>query len=245
MTAEVGLLAASVAGLLSFLSPCVLPLVPPYLCFLAGASLDDLTRGGGHGHVTRRAFARALAFVLGFAVVFVALGASASFIGRLIADHLALLTRVAGIIIVLLGLHMLGVFRSLLLMRDAHFQIARRPTSMLGAFVVGLAFAFGWTPCVGPVLASVLILAGGGDSVGEGARLLAAYAAGLGVPFLLAALFAGPFLRWLSRFRRYLGLTEKVTGTALVATGVIIFIGAMPMFAGWILDVAPILGRIG
>jgi cytochrome c-type biogenesis protein len=245
MGADVGLVAASVAGLLSFLSPCVLPLVPPYLCFLAGASLDDLTRGSGQDQVTRRAFTRAFAFVLGFAVVFVALGASASLIGRLIGDHLAVLTRVAGFIIVLLGLHMLGVFRLLLLMRDARVHVAHRPTSILGAFVVGLAFAFGWTPCVGPVLASVLMIAGGGESVGDGARLLAAYAAGLGVPFLVAALFAGPFLRWLSRFRRYVGIVEKVTGTALVATGVIIFIGAMPMFAGWLLEAAPILGRIG
>jgi cytochrome c-type biogenesis protein len=245
MGADVGLLAASVAGLLSFLSPCVLPLVPPYLCFVTGTSLNDLTEAHGHAGLARRAFTRALAFVLGFSAVFIALGASASLVGRLIGDHLDVLTRLAGVIVVLLGLHMLGVFRVLFLMRDTRVHVARQPTSLVGAFVVGLAFAFGWTPCVGPVLASVLIVAGAGDSIGVGAGLLAAYAAGLGVPFLLVALFTAPFLRWFGRFRRHSGTVEKVMGMALVATGVVIFVGAMPMLAGWLLEAAPILGRIG
>jgi cytochrome c-type biogenesis protein len=245
MNAEVGLIAASAAGFLSFLSPCVLPLVPPYLCFVAGASLDDLTDSNPEAQVARRTFVRALAFVLGFATVFVALGASASFVGQIIGEHLSLLTRIAGLIIIALGLHMLGVFRSVWLMRDTRVQPARRPTSIVGAFVVGLAFAFGWTPCVGPVLASVLLLAGTGENAGAGAGLLAAYAAGLGVPFLIAALFTGSFMRWMRRFRRHTAAAEKVMGGALVATGVIILVGAMPLLAGWLLDVAPVLGRIG
>ena len=245
MGADVGFLAAWIAGLVSFLSPCVLPLVPPYLCFLTGASLNDLTGGEGQADLARLAFTRALAFVLGFSAVFIALGASASVVGRLIGDHLDILTRLAGVLIVLLGLHMLGVFRVLFLMRDARIHVARKPTTLLGAFVVGLAFAFGWSPCVGPVLASVLIIAGAGDRVAAGAGLLTAYTAGLGVPFLVVALFTAPFLRWFSRFRGHLGTVEKVMGFALVATGIVIFVGAMPVLAGWLLEAAPILGRIG
>lgn len=245
MSMDVGLLAAFGAGILSFLSPCILPLVPPYLCFLAGSSLDELTRPGSAPAVTSRAFVRALAFVIGFAAVFIALGAGASTLGRLVSEHLTLLSRIAGLIIIVLGLHMLGAFRWFLLMREARFTVANRPASVIGAFVVGLAFAFGWTPCVGPVLASVLMIAGTEDSVSHGAGLLAAYAAGIGVPFLVAALFTGPFLRWLSGFKRHLGMIEKVMGGALIATGLLIFTGAMPVIGGWLLESVPILGRIG
>lgn len=245
MGMDVGILAAFGAGILSFLSPCILPLVPPYLCFLAGSSLDELTRHGSGRAVTSKAFLRALAFVLGFAVVFIALGAGASTLGRLVSEHLTLLSRVAGVTIILLGLHMLGVFHWLRLMREARFTVSGRPASAAGAFVVGLAFAFGWTPCVGPVLASVLMVAGTEDSVGQGVSLLAAYAAGIGIPFLVAALFTGTFLRWLSGFKRYLGTIEKVMGSALVLTGILIFTGAMPVIGGWLLENVPILGRIG
>jgi cytochrome c-type biogenesis protein len=245
MGMDVGLLAAFSAGILSFLSPCILPLVPPYLCFLAGSSLDELTRNGSVPAVTSRAFVRALAFVLGFALVFIALGAGASTMGRLVSEHLTLLSRIAGVIIIVLGLHMLGAFHWLLLMREARFIVSNRPASTVGAFVVGLAFAFGWTPCVGPVLASVLMIAGTEGSVGQGAGLLAAYAAGIGVPFLVAALFTGPFLRWLSGFKRHLGTVERVMGSALVLTGILIFSGAMPVIGGWLLENVPILERIG
>ena len=245
MGIEVGLLAAFGAGTLSFLSPCILPLVPPYLCFLAGISLDELTRENSSPAVTRRSFVRALAFVMGFALVFIALGAGASTLGRLVSEHLTLLSRIAGIVIILLGLHMLGVFRWFLLMREVRFSVANRPASVIGAFVVGLAFAFGWTPCVGPVLASVLMIAGTDDSVSQGAGLLAAYAAGIGVPFLIAALFTGPFLRWLSGFKRHLGLIEKAMGSALVATGILIFTGAMPVIGGWLQENVPVLGLVG
>lgn len=241
---DVGALSAFAAGILSFLSPCVLPLVPPYLCFITGASLDELTSDHS-AQTTGHAFLRALAFVLGFSAVFVALGASASWLGQLVSDHLALLARIAGLVIVVLGLHMLGAFRFLFLMREGRVQVARRPATMLGAFVVGLAFAFGWSPCVGPVLASILLLAGSEDTVLRGAALLAAYGAGIGLPFLAAALATGPFMRWLSRFRRHLGTVEKVMGVALVATGTLVFLGLMPILAGWLLEAVPALGRIG
>jgi cytochrome c-type biogenesis protein len=241
---EVGHLGAFGAGLLSFLSPCVLPLVPPYLCFLAGVSMDDLHRGSNLGRSTL-VLGRALAFVLGFGIVFVGLGAGASGLGRLLSEHLTLLTRIAGVVIVVFGLHMLGAFRSLALLRDARFQVTRRPAGSLGAFVVGLAFAFGWSPCVGPVLASILLVAGAEAEPWQGAALLGVYAAGLGVPFLLAALFSRPFLAWLASFRRHLGAIEKTMGGALVITGLLIFTGTMPVLAGWLLDLAPALGRIG
>jgi cytochrome c-type biogenesis protein len=240
---DVGLFASFGAGIVSFLSPCILPLVPPYLCFLAGASLQTLTEGADPT-IGRRAVGRALAFVAGFAVVFVALGASASTLGQLVSDHLTWLSRIAGGVIVLLGLHMLGLFRWTVLMRQARFEAAQ-PVGFLGAFVVGLAFGFGWTPCVGPILASILLLAGTQDSVGRGAALLAAYAAGIGVPFVAAAFFTGPVLRWLARFRRHLGTIEKAMGFALVITGITIAMGWMPVVGNWLVEMIPALGRIG
>lgn len=242
---DIGLFAAAAAGLLSFLSPCVLPLVPPYLTWLAGSSLEEIAADKPAPGVTARAFVRALAFVLGFSAVFIALGASASLIGRVMSEHLALLSRIAGTVIVLLGLHFLGIWQIPLLYREARFGVRAQPAGLLGAFVMGLAFAFGWTPCVGPVLASILLIAGTEDSVGQGAALLAAYAAGIGAPFLLAALFVRPFLAFLGRFRRHLGIVEKAIGGLLVVTGVLIFTGWMAEFAGWLLGTFPALGRIG
>ena len=240
---DVGLMAAFGAGMLSFLSPCILPLVPAYLAFLAGSSLEELTETD-RGAIGAVAVQRAAAFVLGFGAVFVAFGASASLIGGFLLDHMVLLSRIAGALILVLGLHMLGAFRSFLLMRDTRPE-ARRPASLVGAFVVGLAFAFGWSPCVGPVLASILMMAGMEATVGRGVLLLGAYALGIGVPFMLAALFTGPFLRLLRRARRHLGRIEKAMGSLLVVTGALIFTGYMPILAGWLLEAAPIFGRIG
>jgi cytochrome c-type biogenesis protein len=181
---DVGAFAAFGAGLLSFLSPCVLPLVPPYLCFLAGVSIEDLTSGRQQA-VSSLVLTRAVSFVLGFATVFVALGASASYLGQLVSEHLTLLSRIAGVIVLGLGLHMLGVFRLLTLSREARVHVERRPTTALGAYVVGLAFAFGWSPCVGPVLASILLIAGSDDSIGEGRCCSPPMRPGSGCPFFL------------------------------------------------------------
>jgi cytochrome c-type biogenesis protein len=241
---DVGLLAAFAAGLVSFVSPCVLPLVPAYLAFIAGTSLDELTRPGS-GPATARAVRRAFAFVAGFGVVFVAFGASASAIGGFLLDNMVLFAQIAGVLIVLLGLHMMGVFRSFLLMRDTRPEVRARPVSLLGAFVVGLAFAFGWSPCVGPVLASILMIAGYEGSVGRGALLLGLYAAGIGLPFILAALFTNPFMRAMARIRRHLGTVEKGMGAALVVTGALIFTGTMPVLANWLVDAVPLFARLG
>ncbi len=243
---EVSLAGAWFAGLLSFVSPCVLPLVPPYLCYLGGLTLDRLAEEQDlGGAAARRVFVSALAFVLGFTTVFVALGATASVLGQTVADHLDLLAKIAGVVIILLGLHFLGVLRISLLYREARVHLESRPAGILGAYVVGLAFAFGWTPCVGPVLAAILFVAGGEESVWQGASLLGAYSLGIGAPFLAAALAARPFMSFMTRFRRHLGKVEKVMGALLVATGMLILTGSMADIAYWILETFPELGRIG
>ncbi len=243
---EVSLAGAWIAGLLSFLSPCVLPLVPPYLCFLGGLTMDELAQEqAAGGAAARRVFVAALAFVLGFTTVFVALGATASAIGQTVASYLDTLAQIAGAVIILLGLHFLGLLRIGLLFREARFHLDRRPAGVLGAYVVGLAFAFGWTPCVGPVLAAILFVAGAEDSVLHGAVLLGVYALGIGVPFLAVSLAARPFMAFMVRFRRHQGKVEKVMGGLLVATGVLFLTGSMAEIAFWILEAFPDLGRYG
>lgn len=242
---DVGVGAAFVAGVLSFLSPCVLPLVPPYLTWLAGSSLEELAGAERPDGLTGRVMVRALAFVAGFGVVFVALGASATALGALLLDHIGIASKIAGVLIILFGLHFLGLFKIGLLYRQAKFDVAQQPPGLLSAFILGLAFAFGWTPCVGPVLASILMVASAKESAGGGALLLAAYAVGIGLPFLLAALFVRPFLGFLARFRRHLGMVEKAMGAVLVIAGLLILTGRMADVGGWLLETFPALGRIG
>ena len=237
---------AFIAGLLSFLSPCVLPLVPPYLCYLGGMTVEQLAEEqSARTASSRRVFWAALAFVLGFSTVFIALGATATFIGQFVAQYLDVLAKIAGVVIIVLGLHFLGVFRIALLFREVRFHIDSKPAGIAGAYVVGLAFAFGWTPCVGPVLAAVLFVAGTEESIWQGTSLLATYSAGLGVPFLAAAFAAGPFLKFMRRFRGGVRTVERVLGVALVITGILFITGSMSDIAFWILDTFPSLGRIG
>jgi len=241
---------AFLAGLISFASPCVLPLVPPYLCFLAGVSLDELTRSeaaenGAAQTAGRHVVWASIAFVAGFSLVFVLFGASASFLGAFVVDHLTELGIAAGLVIIVLGLHFLGVFRIGLLYREARFQLRSKPLGLAGAFVVGLAFAFGWTPCVGPVLAAILFVAGGQAEVWRGAALLFVYALGIGLPFIAAALFAKPFMRFMGRFRRHIGTVEKVMGGMLVVTGILFLTGSMQTMAYLLLEYVPALGTLG
>jgi cytochrome c-type biogenesis protein len=241
MLLEVGPLASFAAGLLSFLSPCILPLLPAYLGFLAGTSLAGEDRTAQRGRIVMRA----VAFVVGFSCVFIALGASASMAGRLVSEHLTLLSRIAGLVIIVLGLNMTGLLRIGMLMREVRFDMSSRPAGIIGAFGIGLAFGFGWTPCVGPVLASILLMSGASDTVGQGTTLLVAYAAGIGVPFIVAAAFGAPVLRALGRMKRFLPFAEKVMGATLIITGIFVFFGLMPMVGNWLLDTFPALGRIG
>lgn len=231
------------AGLISFLSPCVLPLVPPYLTYLAGTTLDRLT-----DHVDaatrRRAVVTALLFVAGFTTVFVLLGAGASAAGALLRQYSHILSVVAGIAIIVMGLHFLGLFRIALLYREARVQVDK-PIGLWGAYVMGLAFAFGWTPCIGPVLAAVLAVAGSEQSVTRGMGLLGVYSLGLGVPFVLAAFAMGPFVRLLKRMRTRFDLIEKIMGVLLVLTGIAFLTGGMATAAFWLLETFPALGKLG
>lgn len=243
---EVSYLGALGAGLLSFLSPCVLPLVPPYLCFLGGVSLDQMADEDGVDRgVQRQVFLAAVIFVLGFTTVFVAFGATASAIGQLVGDYLDILAMGAGAVIIVLGLHFIGLFKIPLLYREARYHAEARPAGLLGAYIIGLAFAFGWTPCVGPVLAAILFVAGSEDSVAYGASLLAVYSAGLGIPFLAAALAVRPFMAFMGRFRRHMRHVERTMGALLVLTGILFLTGTFPEFAFWILEAFPNLGRLG
>ena len=236
---------AFLAGLLSFVSPCVLPLVPPYLAYMGGVSIDELSGTGGRARQRGQVLAAALCFVAGFSTVFVALGATASVIGQAVSAHLGLLGYVAGILIVLMGLHFLHVIRIPLMERTARVGVAQKPAGLVGAFVIGLAFGFGWSPCVGPVLAAILLMAGAEESAGQGAFLLLVYSLGIGLPFLVAAGFAGAFMRWSARFRPRMQMVEKAMGAFLVLAGVLIFTGQMSAIAYWIIETFPALGRIG
>lgn len=249
MAVDVGYLSAIGAGAISFLSPCVLPLVPPYLCYMAGVSVDDFRSENGaavaRSGIRVALVAASLAFVLGFSTVFIALGAGASTIGRFLRvwqDELAI---VAGLLIIAMGLNFLGILRISLFSREARFQPQGKPASLGAAYLMGLAFAFGWTPCIGPVLGPILTLAGGRETVGEGAALLAAYSLGLGIPFLVAALFSGAFMRFLARFRIHLGRVEKVIGALLVLAGIFFVTGGVQWLAYWLLEAFPALGRLG
>jgi cytochrome c-type biogenesis protein len=242
---DVSVGAALLAGLLSFVSPCVLPIVPPYLAWLAGVSFDELRDEAPGAEQRRRVIIAAFAFVLGFATVFIALGATASVIGKTIAQYFDTLAIVAGVLIIIMGLHFLGVFRIGMLYREARVQVDRKPAGPLGAYVIGLAFAFGWTPCVGPVLAAILFIAGSEGTALRGAALLGAYSLGIGIPFLLAAIFASRFLGWAARFKKHMRKVEMAMGGLLVLTGILFITGQMSAISYWLLETFPAFQTIG
>lgn len=241
---DVGFLTAFGAGALSFLSPCVLPLVPPYLCYMAGISVDEFR--GETAKINRMGlFFAASAFVLGFTTVFVLLGMSASVAGQYLRLYQRELAMLAGVIIIIMGLNFMGLLRIGLLAREARVQVQGKRANPATSYLMGLAFAFGWTPCIGPVLGPILTLAGGRSSVAEGGLLLAVYSLGLGVPFLIAALFSGSFMRFLARFKVHLGRVEKVIGLLLVLAGIAFLTGGMERFAFWLIETFPILATFG
>jgi cytochrome c-type biogenesis protein len=244
MTPQVTYMAALLAGLVSFLSPCVLPLVPPYIVYLAGTSLERLTDDDPDTGSMRDTMLAALLFVCGFSTVFVALGASASVIGSLIRAYSAELSIVAGDVNIIKGLHFHGVFHIGALVREKRMEISK-PVGLWGAYAMGLAFAFGWTPCIGPILAAILAVAASEQTVAKGAGLLAVYSLGLGIPFLLAAFAVEPFAAFLVRFRRHLRQVERVMGGLLVLTGIAFLTGFVSQASFWLLEAFPALGNIG
>ena len=241
---DVTFLAALIAGLVSFLSPCVLPLVPPYLIFLAGTSLERFADQEPEPRVRRETVLAAELFVAGFATVFVALGASASVIGSLIRAYSEPLSIVAGVIIVVMGLHFLGLTPIAWLHHQKRLDVAK-PVGLWGAYVIGLAFAFGWTPCIGPILAAILAVAASEQTVARGALLLAVYSLGLGIPFIVAAFAIEPFAAFLARFKKYLRRVEQAMGALLVLTGIAFLTGGISQLSIWLLEVFPALGKIG
>ena len=220
---------AFAAGLLSVLSPCVLPLMPAYLSLVSGVSVEDMRERAGEVALRRKVMLASLGFVLGFSAVFIVLGASATALGRVLRTWRIELggleigvTQLAGLVIVVMGLHVAGLLRIPLLYREKRFEIGQHPTGPLGTALVGAAFAFGWTPCVGPILGGILTLAGGHDTLLQGVGLLSVYSLGLAIPFLLAAWSLERFLRTLGRLRQHFGKIELATGLLLVGVGLLV-----------------------
>ena len=244
MASNVTIVAALTAGTLSFLSPCVLPLVPPYLVYLAGTSLERLADAEPAAAVKRDTIVASILFVAGFSTVFVALGAGASVIGAVLRAYSDVLASVAGIAIIVMGLHFLGLTRIDLLMRERRAEMAR-PVGLWGAYAMGLAFAFGWTPCIGPILAAILAVAASEATIAKGASLLAVYSLGLGIPFVIAAFAIEAFAAFLARFRAHLAAVERVMGGLLVLTGIGFLAGFFTELNSWLIETFPVLQSIG
>ena len=225
-------IAAFVAGVLSFLSPCVLPLVPGYVSLISGASVETLQTADRR--LLRSVMLNSIAFIFGFSVVFIALGAVATTIGQLTHQYHSLLAKIAGVIIIIFGLHLTGIFKINALYSDKRLHDVKGGASPFGAFVIGFAFAFGWTPCIGPILAGILVLAGSQNTLAKGILLLAVYSAGLAVPFLLTSLGVNRFLGFYSRFRRHLHAVEVVSGVLLIAFGALIALGRFSILSGYL-----------
>lgn len=244
MTHDVSISAALIAGIVSFLSPCVLPLVPPYLIYLTGQTIEHVADNETVSASRRAVTMSAVLFVLGFSTVFVALGTSASLIGGLIRAWSAEFSIVAGIVIIVMGLHFLGLMRIGFLMREGRLPIPK-PVGLWGAYVMGLAFAFGWTPCIGPILAAILSMAAAEATIARGAGLLAVYSAGLGIPFLLAAVMFEQFSWVFARFKRHLVNVERAMGVLLVIAGIGFLTGSVSTISVWLLETFPSLQNFG
>jgi cytochrome c-type biogenesis protein len=238
MTGSVGVLVAFSAGLFSFLSPCVLPLFPSYVSFITGMSVSDLT-ADLTGAARRRVIFHALAFVLGFSLVFVALGASFSAAGQFLLDYRNLIRQIGGVLIVIFGLYIAGVFKWAAMGRTMQFQLREKPAGYLGSLAVGITFAIGWTPCVGPILGAILSLAGTAETVQRGIGLLIAYSAGLGLPFLLSAVALGTFLKFFRRYRPFIPVMERAAGVLLVIVGVLVFTNYYVVLNSWAISLTP------
>ncbi|MEP6765110.1 MAG: cytochrome c biogenesis protein CcdA [Gemmatimonadaceae bacterium] len=232
-TASLTWFVAFSAGLLSFLSPCVLPLVPSYIGFITGMGLEDITRA------RRTTLIHALLFVIGFSAIFILLGAGATLIGQLLLSYKSLIARIGGVMLIVLGLWMFGIFQWGVLAQERRVHLSDKPIGYLGTILVGVAFGAGWTPCLGPILAGILMVAGSEANVGRGISLLAAYSAGLAVPFLISALAIERFFVFFQRFRSRLGLVNKIAGLLLIVVGIMLLTGWFETLAGWLQNMTP------
>ncbi len=232
--ADVSYVAAFIGGFLSFISPCVLPLIPGYLSFVSGLSMEEFRSGEASASSRGKLLASSLAFVAGFSLVFIALGASASAIGDFLMSRLPILGKIAGVLIIIFGLHTMGVFRLAFLDTEKRVHTGRKPAGLVGALLVGIAFAFGWTPCIGPILGGILVLAGRKETISEGVALLAVYSAGLGIPFLLTSLAVNRFFGASARIRKHYHAIEVTSGVLLVAIGVLIFTNQFTIIARYL-----------
>ena len=236
------ILIALVAGVLSFLSPCVLPIVPPYLAYMSGVSINDMSNPGV---ARRKAIVAALFFVMGLSTVFLLLGFTASTFGMFFLRNQEIMAQISGIVVIIFGLHFLGVFRIPLLDREMRVDAGESNGSIFGAYVLGLAFAFGWTPCIGPQLGAILSLAATEASVARGTMLLGFYAMGLGIPFLLAAMFLTRSMALMNRMKKHMKLIERVMGGLLLVVGIALLTGAFSTFSYWLLETFPALSMLG
>jgi cytochrome c-type biogenesis protein len=236
---QVTLLAAFAAGFLSFVSPCVLPLIPGYISFVSGVSVEEMRGDAAPAASRLQIFFTSLAFVIGFSLVFVALGASATAIGKFLFARLPLFSKIAGVILVIFGLHTMGVFRLAFLESEKRVHSQRKPAGPFGAMLVGVAFAFGWTPCIGPILGGILAIAGSKNSVTEGVTLLAVYSLGLGIPFLITSLAINQFFGAAKKIRRYYHTIEVASGALLIVIGVLIMTGQLTIITRYLQPYLP------
>ncbi len=237
--AQVSMVVAIGAGLLSFLSPCVLPLIPSYLAFVGGLSLEEIQGSVATSKNRRQLLIHAGTFILGFSFIFISLGASATALGQLLFDYQLLIRKAGGVLVIIFGLHIAGWLTIPFLMRERHIQLREGPTGYLGAFLVGVTFAAGWIPCVGPILGSILVMASTSQSVGQGILLLAAYSLGLAVPFFLSALLFSRFLTFFNRFKPLLPWVSRASGLFLILVGILLLTDYFTLLSAFALRFTP------
>jgi cytochrome c-type biogenesis protein len=236
---KVTVFAAFFAGVISFLSPCVLPLVPAYLSFISGVSLDELKGVSNRSQILRKVSVNSIAFIFGFSIIFILLGASITVVGQFLQEKLTIIIKVAGVIIILFGLHMIGIYRIKFLNYEKRFHTQSKPVGVVGSFVIGLAFAFGWTPCIGPILAGILLLAGSQETIFRGISLLVFYSLGLGVPFFITGISLNYFLSLFDRIKRHFRIIEFVSGCFLIIVGALIFTNYFSFLSGLLMQWFP------
>jgi cytochrome c-type biogenesis protein len=228
---QISVYAAFIAGLFSFLSPCVLPLVPGYISIISGSSLDQLKSREKDSSLHRMVLMNSILFIVGFSITFIALGASATWLGQILVSKMRFLGQIAGLVLIVFGIHLTGLVKINALYKDKRFHNVQKPRGLLGALVLGLAFAFGWTPCIGPILAGILTIASTKQTVTEGMFLLAIYSAGLGIPFLLTSLALNQFLAFYGRFKKHFHAVEVISGALVIAVGLLILTGSLSRLA--------------